>query len=230
MSKPTIFYIRVSTTKQGASGLGLEAQQRALQTFARQHDFDCIAEFKDIESGAEDDRPALGKALALAKKKRCPIFVAKLDRLSRDVHFVSGLMAKGVPFYCADLGLDCDPFTLHLFAALAQKERDMISKRTTAALASLKQRGVLLGFANPARDGMTAAQANQRAVAKLQSDADARAASLGDTIKACRKAGCDTLQSLADALDARGVATSRGGRWHPASVARLLSRLEAARA
>lgn len=223
MDKECIFYRRVSTRDQGDSALGLEAQQRALVAFAEQHGFTCIEAFQDVESGAHDDRPALAKALALAKKRRCAIFVSKLDRLSRDVHFVSGLMAKGVPFYCADLGLDCDPFTLHLFAALAQKERDMIATRTRAALASLKERGALLGFANPARTDQR--EVSARGAQRCIELADARATSLGATVAACRKAGCTTLQALADALNARGVKTARGGSWHPASVARVLDRL-----
>src|SRR5690242_8301303 len=103
MSKAAIFYRRVSTGEQGDSALGLEAQQRALVEFAERHGFECVGEFQDVESGAYDDRPALTKALALAKKRKCAIFVSTLSRLSRDVHFVSGLMQRGVPFYCCDL-------------------------------------------------------------------------------------------------------------------------------
>jgi DNA invertase Pin-like site-specific DNA recombinase len=223
MAKACIFYRRVSTSEQQNSGAGLEAQQRALVAFAQQHGFECVGEFQDVQSGADDDRPALAKALSAAKKRKCPIFVAKLDRLSRDVHFISGLMAKNVPFFCCDLGLDCDPFTLHLFAALGQKERDLISKRTREGLASLKARGVKLGFANPTRTDQAAV--SRLGAARCSELADARATSLSAIIASCRKAGCATLQSLADALNARGIRTARDGAWHPASVARVLERL-----
>ena len=143
--KPIITYLRVSTEKQGKSGLGLEAQREALARFAAQEGFEIAGEFVEVETGkgsdALDRRPKLGAALALARKLKCAVTVAKLDRLSRDVHFVSGLMAQGVPFIVAELGAGADPFMLHLFAALAEKERAMISSRTKAALTAAKERG-----------------------------------------------------------------------------------------
>ncbi len=206
MSKPAIFYTRVSTKEQGKSGLGLDAQAAALAAFASGNDFAMVATYSDVQSGADSDRPMLAKALAHAKRLRCPIFVAKLDRLSRDVHFISGLMAKRVPFYCADLGLDVDPFVLHLYAALGEKERTMIGERTRRALASLKARGVKLGFANPNRDDQ--AEASRQGAERCSELADARATSLAAIIASCRKAGCETLQALATALNARGVRNS----------------------
>ena len=137
--------IRVSTTQQGKSGLGIEAQREALARFAQAEAFEIIREFVEIETGkgsdALDRRPQLAAALADARKRRCSVAVAKLDRLSRDVHFISGLMAHRVPFLVAELGPDVDPFILHLFAALAEKERALISERTKRALGAAKARG-----------------------------------------------------------------------------------------
>src|SRR5215510_1265584 len=144
-----ITYIRVSTSQQGRSGLGMEAQRRALAEFAAREGFSIIREFVEVETGkgsdALDRRPQLKAGLAAARKLRCHVAVAKLDRLSRDVHFISGLMCHKVPFLVAELGPDVDPFVLHLFAALAEKERALISTRTRQALSAAKARGVTLG-------------------------------------------------------------------------------------
>jgi DNA invertase Pin-like site-specific DNA recombinase len=147
--KPIVGYIRVSTSKQGRSGLGLEAQREALKRFAAAEGFILSRVFIEVETGkgadALDRRPRLADALAAARRQKCAVAVAKLDRLSRDVHFISGLMAHRVPFLVAELGSDVDPFILHLFAALAQKERAMISSRTREALKRAKARGTILG-------------------------------------------------------------------------------------
>jgi DNA invertase Pin-like site-specific DNA recombinase len=125
--RPLIAYVRVSTSKQGKSGLGIEAQQEALSRFADAEGYDLLRMFAEVETGKGSDalerRPQLAAALAEARRKRCSIGVAKLDRLSRDVHFISGLMTHRVPFVVAELGSDVDPFILHLFAALAEKAR-----------------------------------------------------------------------------------------------------------
>src|SRR5262245_37072285 len=144
-----ISYIRVSTQKQGRSGLGLEAQRATNAQFASREGFAITAEFTEVETGKGADalerRPQLAAALAEAKRHKCSIVVAKLDRLSRDVHFISGLMTQRVPFIVAELGPDVDPFMLHIYAALAEKERRNISIRTKQALAAAKARGVRLG-------------------------------------------------------------------------------------
>src|SRR5271166_833959 len=144
-----IAYYRVSTQQQGRSGLGIEAQKTAVARFAETEGIEIVAEHVEIETGkgadALDRRPELAAALARARKAKCPVVVAKLDRLSRDVAFISGLMAHRVPFVVAELGLDADPFMLHLYAALAEKERALISARTKAALAAKKASGVKLG-------------------------------------------------------------------------------------
>src|SRR4029077_6564489 len=132
--------VRFSTASQARSGLGLEAQQQTLARFAQAEGFELVRLFVEVETGKGSDalerRPQLAAALADARRRRCSVAVAKLDRLSRDVHFISGLMAHRVPFVVAELGSDVDPFILHLFAALAEKERAMISVRTKAALAA----------------------------------------------------------------------------------------------
>ena len=149
MAEPLVTYIRVSTAGQRKSGLGIEAQRDALARFAIAQGFDIAAEHVEVETGkgadALDRRPKLSAALADAKRRRCKIAVAKLDRLSRDVHFISGLMSERVPFVVTELGPDVDPFMLHIYAALAEKERNLISERTKAALAAAKARGVRLG-------------------------------------------------------------------------------------
>src|SRR4051812_25979355 len=180
-----IGYIRVSTSQQGRSGLGIEAQRQALRQFAQAEDFEVVSEFVEIETGkgsdALDRRPQLKAALAAARKLRCHVAVAKLDRLSRDVHFISGLMAHKVPFLVAELGPDVDPFVLHLFAALAEKERSLISTRTRQALAAAKARGVTLG--NPKLQ-----MARKNAVESVTASADRFAANVLPLIREAQKA------------------------------------------
>src|SRR5712672_4694683 len=144
-----IAYFRVSTQQQQRSGLGIEAQRATVRQFAAAERLTIVAEFVEFESGkgadALDRRPQLAAALAAAQASKCSVVVAKLDRLSRDVAFVSGLMAQRVRFIVAELGRDADPFMLHLYAALAEKERRLISERTKAALAAKKAAGAILG-------------------------------------------------------------------------------------
>jgi DNA invertase Pin-like site-specific DNA recombinase len=155
---PIVTYVRVSTSMQGRSGLGIEAQRHTLGQFAKAEGFEVVREFVEVETGkgadALDRRPQLKAALAAARKLKCHVAVAKLDRLSRDVHFISGLMAHKVPFLVAELGPDVDPFVLHLFAALAEKERSLISTRTRQALTAARRAGspsVTQGSTWPAR-------------------------------------------------------------------------------
>src|SRR3954451_8754019 len=142
MSNEVVGYIRGSTAQQGKSGLGLEAQKAALARFAEAEGSEIVAQYVEVESGkgadALDRRPQLSAALADARKRRCPVLVAKLDRLSRDVHFISGLMPHRVQFIVAELGADADPFLLHIYASLAEKERAMIATRTRDALKQAK--------------------------------------------------------------------------------------------
>jgi DNA invertase Pin-like site-specific DNA recombinase len=219
--KPLIGYVRVSTSAQGRSGLGIEAQRQALERFAASEGFELVSVIVEVETGkgadALDRRPKLAEALTHARRRRCPVAVAKLDRLSRDVHFISGLMAHRVPFLVAELGPDVDPFILHLFAALAEKERAMISSRTKAALAAAKERGVKLG-------GPKLAEARHVAVAAIRDLADRHAANVAPIIRQIQRSGARTLREVADALNARGISTARGGRWHAMTVRNVLAR------
>lgn len=226
-STAVITYIRVSTSQQGRSGLGIEAQRQSLRQFAKVEGLELVREFVEVETGkgadALDRRPQLRAALAAAKKLRCNVAVAKLDRLSRDVHFISGLMAHRVPFVVAELGADIDPFVLHLFAALAEKERSLISTRTRQALAAAKARGVTLGSPK-------LAQARESALASIKAGADQHAANVLPIIKEAQKAGAASLRAVAEALNARGISTARGGSWHAMSVKNVLDRQAGTRA
>jgi DNA invertase Pin-like site-specific DNA recombinase len=225
MSRSLIAYVRVSTSKQGRSGLGLEAQQEALSRFAEAEGFDLVRTFVEVETGKGSDalerRPQLAAALAEARRRRCSIGVAKLDRLSRDVHFISGLMAHRIPFVVAELGADVDPFILHLFAALAEKERALIGVRTKAALAAAKARGVRLG--NPRLDEARKA-AHKAAAAANEAAAKRHAATVLPVIREIKRAGARTLREIAEALNARGAQTARGGQWYAMTVRNVLAR------
>ena len=220
-TREVITYIRVSTSQQGRSGLGIEAQRQSLLHFAKAEGLEVRSEFVEVETGKGADaierRPQLRAALAAAKKLRCQVAVAKLDRLSRDVHFISGLMALRVPFVVAELGADVDPFVLHLFAALAEKERSLISARTRQAFAAAKARGVALGSPK-------LAQARESAATSIKAGADQHAANILPIIREAQKAGATTLRAVADALNARGISTARGGSWHAMSVKNVLDR------
>jgi DNA invertase Pin-like site-specific DNA recombinase len=221
VSNKTFFYIRVSTTQQGRSGLGIEAQRQGLQHFAQTEGIEVLGEYVEVETGKGTDalerRPQLRAALSAARKHRCHIAVSKLDRLSRDVHFISGLMAHKVPFWVAELGTDVDPFVLHLFAALAEKERSLISTRTKQALAAAKARGVALG--NPRLH-----MARKSAMETVAASADKFATNVLPIIREAQMAGATSLRQIAAALNARGVATARGGQWHATSVSNILER------
>jgi DNA invertase Pin-like site-specific DNA recombinase len=202
---------------------GLEAQREAIARFAESEQFAIVGEFVEVEKGKGADalsrRPQLAKALAAAKKNgsMCPVVVAKLDRLSRDVAFVSGLMAKRVPFIVAELGPNIDPFMLHVYAAVAEKERALISERTREALQKAKKRGVKLG-----EPKLAEAQAQSRVICTAQ--ADAFAANVLPIIEQIRASGATSLRQIAAALNARGIATARGGMWEAAQVRNILKR------
>ena len=216
MAKPAIGYVRVSTSQQGRSGLGLEAASGPGDRFAQVEGFDILATFTEIETGkgsdALDRRPKLADALKLARKRKAPVIVAKLDRLSRDVHFISGLMAQRVPFIVAELGNDVDPFMLHIYAALAEKERRMISERTKAGLAAAKARGKRLGGLNEA------------GIARRQ-EAIARAEELRPLFAEMEAAGM-SARAMATELNRRSIPTPAGGTWHAMQVLRVWARLK----
>jgi DNA invertase Pin-like site-specific DNA recombinase len=213
MPAPIIAYYRVSTEKQGRSGLGLEAQRKAVAQFAANEAFEVAGEFVEVETGkgadALDKRPQLAQALRHAKKRKAPIVVAKLDRLSRDVHFISGLMTQRVPFIVAALGRNVDPFMLHIYAALAEKERALISERTKVALQAAKERGVRLG--------------NQKQADANKAAAAARDADLRPILEAMRE---QPYRDIAQELTDRGIRTPRGGDvWNQVTVMRVMKRL-----
>ena len=220
--EPVIAYLRVSTQRQQRSGLGIEAQRAAIGHFVATEDLTMVAEYTESESGkgadALDKRPQLAAALARARTMKCSIIVSKLDRLSRDVAFVSGLMAQRVPFIVAELGRDADPFMLHLYAALAEKERRLISDRTKAALAAKKASGVKLR--NPRNLDLAGSFGRATQVRA----ANQFALGLVPVIQAVRTAGALSLASIASALNERGVRSFRGSKWHSSSVANVLSR------
>lgn len=221
--KPVVCYLRVSTATQGRSGLGIEAQRAACQQFAEIHGFTIERYFEEIETAkgtdALDRRPILAQALAEARKRKCPVLVAKLDRLSRDVAFISGLMASRVPFIVAEYGPDVDSFMLHIYAAVAEKERVMISERTRAALAAKRHQGVRLGNQRNLAEAQALGNAVQRG------KADHQAANVLPIIREIQALGIRSLAAIARALNGRGIPTARGGSWHAASVKRIVERL-----
>src|ERR1700737_2208705 len=196
MESAVVAYYRVSTKQQQRSGLGIEAQRATVTRFAESERLTIVAEFVEIETGkgadALDRRPQLAAALAAAKRAKCSIVVSKLDRLSRDVAFVSGLMAQRVPFIVAELGRDADPFMLHLYAALAEKERRLISERTQAALSAKKASGIKLG--NP--HNLSLAGSRGRAIQVRAADEFAQ--TVLPVIRAIQTAGTTTFASIAD--------------------------------
>ena len=219
-----VSYLRVSTARQGRSGLGLEAQRAINQRYATEHGYEIASEFVEVETGKGADalerRPQLAAALGEAKRLKCAVLVAKLDRLSRDVHFLSGLMVQHVRFVVADFGEDADPFLLHLYAALAEKERTLISTRTKGALAAAKARGVQLGSPHIHRLGAARA-VEQRA------EAQQRAEGYRPIVERLREQGITSLRAIAGELNHKGVQSPGGGRWHVPTVHTLLKRLSA---
>jgi DNA invertase Pin-like site-specific DNA recombinase len=220
--EPVVAYFRVSTQRQQRSGLGIEAQRTTVAKFAEAEGLSIIAEYVEAETGqganALDRRPQLAAALAAAKSAKCSVVVAKLDRLSRDVAFVAGLMTQRVPFIVAELGRDADPFMLHLYAALAEKERRLISERTRAALAAKRAAGAKLG--NPTNIASAGAFGRSVQIAA----ADEFVTGLAPIVEAIRSTGAQTLEAICSALNQRGVRSARGGRWHVSSVSNLLAR------
>ena len=220
--RQVVSYIRVSTAAQGKSGLGMDAQRAAIARFVEAEGCTLLAEYVEVETGKGADalerRPQLAAALATARKGKAAVLVAKLDRLSRDVAFVSGLMAQRVPFIVAELGADADPFMLHLYAALAEKERTLIADRTRVALAAKKAAGAKLG------NRTNLAEAQAKGVATNQEAAARFAANVLPVIRQMQATGATGYRAIAAALNARGVRSPRGGEWHPTTVRNLMQR------
>lgn len=222
MNAPTqyIAYCRVSTAKQGQSGLGLEAQRSAIKSFVHAEKGEVIAEYVEVESGRSKTRKALLQALAHTRATKSKLIIAKLDRLARNLSFTAALMESGVEFVCCDLPY-ANKFTIHVMSALAEQEAELISVRTKAALAEAKKRGVKLG--NPK---LAQVRGNPKAASKAwQEKVAGRSLAYLGTVLEAKSKGIKTLQGIADHLNQKGVLTPDGHRWHPTSIKRLLSRL-----
>jgi DNA invertase Pin-like site-specific DNA recombinase len=209
-----VAYYRVSTAEQGRSGLGLESQRDAVHRYLNGGGWALLGEFTEVETGKGSNalakRPALREALALAKRHKATLIIAKMDRLSRNVHFITGLLEAGVDFRAVD-NPAANKLTVHILAAVAEAERDAISERTKAALQAAKARGVILG-------------ANGRRLAeRYRAEAAERVVPIAAELAALRAQGL-TVRAIADALNARGVRSPGGAEWKPGNVHRALKR------
>lgn len=218
-----VSYLRVSTEQQGRSGLGVEAQRKAVADYLNGGSWELTGEFVEVESGKRDDRPQLAAALAACRARRATLVIAKLDRLSRDAHFLIGLQKAGVDFVAVDAP-HADRFTVGVLALVAQKEREMISERTKAALAAARARGIKLGGR---REGAlpNKAEGAARSVEVRKAKADQVAADLQPIIDSIQAKGITSATGIARELNAMGIDTPRGGKWQAVSVQRLMARL-----
>ncbi|MER2267052.1 recombinase family protein [Methylobacterium oxalidis] len=217
-----IAYHRVSTAKQGASGLGLEAQREAVTGFLNGGAWTLVAEVVEVESGKRNDRPKLAEALALCRLHGATLVIAKLDRLARNVAFISGLMEAGVDFVAVDFP-QANRLTVHILAAVAEHEAAMISARTKAALGAAKARGVKLG-GDRGNLPKVARQGHAAGLATRQERAARRAADLAPIIASIRAGGVESLNGIAAELNRREIPTARGGTWSAVQVGRVLER------
>jgi DNA invertase Pin-like site-specific DNA recombinase len=209
-----VAYYRVSTDKQGKSGLGLDAQRKAVNDYLNGGDWELAAEFTEIGAGRKSDRPELVKALGVCKRHMATLVIARLDRLARNVHFISGLMETKVKFVACDMP-EATPFMLHIYAAVAEQEARAISVRTKVALQAAKQRGVRLG-----RTGA------EILAPKYRGEALDRAKRLEPIIREMQNEGY-SMRRMATELTKRNVKTPRGGDWHPQTVKMVIQRLAA---
>lgn len=226
-----VAYSRVSTAQQGQSGLGLEAQSQAVADYLASVGGNLVATYTEVESGKRNNRPELAKAMHHAKVIGGTLLIAKLDRLSRDAHFLLGLKDAGIEFVACDMP-HANRLTVGIMALVAEQERDAISSRTKAALAAAKARGRWISKAgkevsrlgNP--NGARALQGlgNDAAVAAVRAGADRHAAQVGPVIAAIRGEGVTSNKGIAAELNRRGILTARGGQWHATTVRNLLAR------
>jgi DNA invertase Pin-like site-specific DNA recombinase len=226
-----VAYLRVSTDKQGRSGLGRDAQRAAVEAYLNGGPWKLVAEYVETESGKRADRPQLAKALKNAKAIGATVIFAKLDRLARNVDLLRSLIASDVDLVFCDLP-HVPPgatgrFMLTVMASVAELEAGLISERTKAALAAAKARGVKLGNPNGARALRGKQVGNNEAVAAVKAYAEQRAENLRGIIDELRSEGVGSIRTIAAQLNARGILTPRGGAWHATSVSRLLERLSA---
>ncbi len=216
-ARAAIAYYRVSTQKQGASGLGLEAQETSVSAYAYINGLNIAETFTEVESGRKRNRPQLEAALAAAARLGAVLLIAKLDRLARNVAFISALMESGVDFVAVDMP-EADRLTIHVMAAVAEREAQLISARTKAALAAKKARGLPLGnTANFTPESRAAGPAAQREAARIATQQPAAFA------RVLRERG-DSLAAVADALNRAGFRTRRGAKWSATQVHRVLNR------
>jgi DNA invertase Pin-like site-specific DNA recombinase len=211
-----VAYHRVSTDRQGKSGLGLDAQRKAILDYLNGGAWELVAEFVEIESGKHSDRKQLVAALEACRKHKAKLVIAKLDRLSRNLAFIATLMESGVEFVAVD-NPHANKLTVHILAAVAQHEREMISERTRAALQAAKARGKILG--NP-----RLAEAAARGVDALKAGADRFAANVLPVIREIQAAGVTSANAIAGRLNDRGIKTARGGKWTHVQVTKAITR------
>jgi DNA invertase Pin-like site-specific DNA recombinase len=215
-----ISYLRVSTARQGASGLGLEAQRSAVAGYLNGGDWKLVQEVVEVESGKRNDRPALADALRLCRKHRATLVIAKLDRLARNVAFISNLMESGVEFVAVDMP-QANRFVVHILAAVAEQEAEAISKRTKAALAAAKARGTRLGGRRVSVEQFAAIGAAGRLVKTEK--AEKWAGDLLPAIRSIQAEGAVSLRQIAAGLNERNITTPRGGEWSAIQVQRALT-------
>lgn len=217
-----VLYFRVSTARQGASGLGIEAQRAAVAAFLNGGDWKVCAEFEEVESGKRDDRPALAKAIEACRLYGARLVIAKLDRLSRDAHFLLGLEKTGVDFVAADMP-NANRLTVGIMAMVAEEERRMIGARTKAALQAAKARGTKLGGF---RGYVPTKADNEASRAALKAKSEGQAARYAPVIAELRAAGITSATAIAKALTEKGIPTARGSdAWTTTQVSRVLARL-----
>lgn len=219
-----VAYYRVSTQKQGKSGLGLEAQREAVLSYLNGGRWKLIDEVTEVETGTQkgNDRPALKNALALCRIHNATLIIAKLDRLARNVCFISNLMEAGVEFVAVDFP-QANRLTVHILAAVAEHEAGMISQRTKDALKAAKAKGVKLGGNRGKISSAQCVKGNRASVKKRAATAGKRASDLLPVIHAIRADGSSTLREIASALNEKGIATARGGRWSAVQVQRVMA-------
>jgi DNA invertase Pin-like site-specific DNA recombinase len=222
-----VAYERVSTARQGASGLGLEAQRKVIEDFAASRGAEVLARFTEVESGRKGNRPELLKALHLAKVTGATLVIAKLDRLSRNAAFLLALRDSGVRFVAVDMP-EANDLTVGIMALVAQAEREAISRRTKEALAVAKSRGVKLGNPNGAESLRRAGKGGVGLRAAVSANAAAFAADLAPVLTDIRAAGHTSLRGIAAELALRGIRTRRGGHWQVSNVKSLIDRLDSA--
>ncbi|HLI12818.1 MAG TPA: recombinase family protein [Alphaproteobacteria bacterium] len=214
-----VAYYRVSTARQGRSGLGLEAQRKAVMDYLNGGKWKLEGEYTEVESGKRTDRPELSRAIGACRRHKATLVIAKLDRLSRDAHFLLGLQKAGIEFVAADMPT-ANRLTVGIMALVAEEERRMISKRTREALAAAKARGVQLGSPDPHKGATIGVP---RAAVARKRKAQEFAASVLPAINELRTAGL-SLRAIAKELTDRGIASPRGGSWGPQTVANVLAR------